>query len=332
MGPGQSAAVADFFREVSRAYQANPWQLTVLITSIVAVVLFLVFYARRQLQREREERARRAASAYEDRARQLNLNPSWEAVISRMALYLKNPVDKYVLLENEAVFSSCAAKLLEHESVSSDTIAGLRVALGFRRMENQHARSTAGIPEHSTIFIRRTQHETPIKGTVLEPQASSFRVSLPEGTRHFVTGSSVEVFYQNNTGIFRVATTVQKMEGTTLYLRHSEYLTHQQKRKYFRRKMKLPVYVCPYDSDEKEELTYSLDLGGGGASLENPHRTFNVGDAVEITFPTDRGDRLRVMSKVVRLSEEGDIMHVTYVSIRESVRDRIYSTIFRPAR
>jgi c-di-GMP-binding flagellar brake protein YcgR len=164
----------------------------------------------------------------------------------------------------------------------------------------------------------------------MNPEPHHLKLQLHGGEHRFPTGSSVEIYYRNDRGVFRVATDVLGQEGKVLSVRHSERVSHEQRRKFFRKRVSEPAHVR-YDSEEAESVhTRLLDLGGGGASFSNPDGMFKLGDLVRIDLTARDGTRLSLHAKVLRLSERGNVCHVEFYSVRESLRDKIYNMIFAP--
>ena len=315
--------------DVAAAYRSSPLEATLFVLLIIGGIALLVYYVLRENKKYRRERLRRAEEVYADQVASLELTPSWQEALEKMARYLDEPKERYLLLENESLFNRAASQALEDGLVQSDTISALRVRLGFRKDPNRRISSTAGIPEGTTVFLRLSKQASPVKGTVLSHAPHSFRVEVASGVPAITPGRSIEVFYQNSAGIFRIATLVQKREESIVWLRHSEELSHQQQRRFFRRNYRESVLVKPVEGSFKPIKTTFVDLGGGGASLRNEANSFQVGNILELEFVSNEGQPLRVFAEVLRLSDKGAVAHTKFVSIREQVRDKIYNTIFR---
>ncbi|TVQ96487.1 MAG: PilZ domain-containing protein [Spirochaetaceae bacterium] len=323
-------ARTDFFRTVGQAYRTNPLEITLVLFIVLSLTLGLWIYARVDQNRHLRERRRRAEAAFRERMEQLSIPPSWVSILDRMAQYLPNAHDKYLLLENEWMFNSCAKKLMQADEAPSDAISALRLRLGFDQTRDRAPASTVHLPEASTVFVRRVKGEHPVRGRVIAPEPHVFRVVIPP-EEHFRIGSEVDVFYQSHAGIFQVHTIVVSREDNVLNLRHSESLTRYQKRTYFRRRIRLPVLVRRAVADEAAVKTVLEDLGGGGASMRTPpDLPLTAGDRIELRFMGKDKERLQVVGVVVRTSHNDAISHIRFTSIREPVRDKIFQAIFAP--
>lgn len=326
MTPG----VERFFEQVSDAYQQSPWELVgifVLVLGLLGgLVIYGVFLSRRQSRQQKRLRDR----LFEEKARELKLDTAQRELIARMGQYLKESGNLYKLLTDQIAFNAAAARLREIEHVGPQAIAALRLALGYQTSrQDQAPHSSAAIPEDATVLLVRNKYRQPIKAKTLARQAQSFQVTILEEGARIPTGATLSVYFQNSAGVFTFEASVLSQEGGVLQLSHSEQIKQYQKRKYYRRRIDLPVHVYPFDED-KPILSRFKDIGGGGASLVNPDHRFKAGDDLELRFKPAGDLEVRLTASVVRLSEGGKVIHVNYEHIRDSLRDRIYHAIFKP--
>jgi hypothetical protein len=92
----------------------------------------------------------------------------------------------------------------------------------------------------------------------------------------------------------------------------------------------MPVFVKPAGVREQPVRTSFIDLGGGGASLRNPENRFGLGDEMDLYFYFQGGKPLlKVRADVVRVSDEGAVLHVLFRTLSESSRDRIIRFLLR---
>ena len=138
----------------------------------------------------------------------------------------------------------------------------------------------------------------------------------------------VTMYFHNSAGIFSFPTRITDMNEDAVFLSQSSHITHQQRRKYFRKTESLPVYVAPLAEGAEPQESMLLDLGGGGASLQNPRGQLKKGDQLELSlFP--RAERLTLAARVVRLSKNGRVANVKFESLSEAERNRIMGFLFR---
>jgi PilZ domain len=325
MSPG----VERFFEQVADAYKSSPLELLGIVLLLLVLLGGLVAYAIIWGRREKKHQADLAQQFYDEKARDLKLTPSQHDMLHQMARYLRNPINVYQLLTDEISFNACALQLRENQDATAQSIASLRIALGYQSNRADRApKSSTQIPAGSTVLVARNRYKKPVKAKVLPPEPQAFGIRLVDEGVRVPAGAAVDVYFQNNAGVFTFHSTVLGEEGKTVRLSHSEDIKRYQKRRYYRRKIDLPVHVYPFDSD-KPILSRFRDIGGGGASLLNTDHHFKEGDELELRFTPDN-EEIKLTASVMRLSEGGNIVHVNYEHIRDGLRDRIYSAIFRP--
>jgi hypothetical protein len=105
--------------------------------------------------------------------------------------------------------------------------------------------------------------------------------------------------------------------------------------------MPLEALIRLAGSEESLTPARIVDLSGGGATLINPERRFRKGEDVQIIFETSGstassgsiassdsiGTEYLIVTEIVRLSKDGDIMHLSFGPLNESTRDRIISFV-----
>jgi hypothetical protein len=322
-------AVQRFFGQISSAYQTSPVELFIVTVFIVGLVAGLIAYWIIRSRRETEQRTSLSMKLFDEKTTELDLQPSQRELLLFMARYLREPSQVHHLVTDPVAFNAAATRVRENDEANAQTIAALRVKLGFHsRREDTAPRSSAEIREGAVVLIARNKYRKPFKAKVLPQRPDSFVVQTMEEGARLPASAGVDVFFQSPAGVFTFHTTVLAEEGRIARLSHSEDLKQYQKRKYYRRNVEIPVHLYPFDSD-KPLLSKTRDIGGGGASLLNPDGHFKPGDDVEIRFRTDDSE-IRLTGSVVRVSDSGRTIHVNYEHIRDALRDRIYNAIFKP--
>ncbi|HET6486485.1 MAG TPA: PilZ domain-containing protein, partial [Spirochaetia bacterium] len=67
---------------------------------------------------------------------------------------------------------------------------------------------------------------------------------------------------------------------------------------------------------------YVLDLGGGGASLQNPRGLMTEGDLIEVSFSGEIG-AFTIVARVLRVSRRRGVMSVEFEHRSPEERNRI---------
>ncbi|HKK49429.1 MAG TPA: PilZ domain-containing protein [Alkalispirochaeta sp.] len=317
------------FLELSQGFRTSPGEVILVFAVVLAFILVPTVYGVRRRRGQERRRVRRAAERYDTLVEQHALSPSEQGAVEVLGQYLNDPTRSYVVMQNQGVFNQTAALARDDEALSEGQISALRVRLGFAgSLVGSQPHASAEIPPGSGVLVLENR-ERPVHGRVLKPATSAFRVRLDENEREFVSGNPVEVVYQNSSGVFRFESGVLNRAGSELELEHSEQIETAQRREYYRRHMRLPVYVRSSEEDRRPVRSEFLDIGGGGASMVNPGERYEPGDSVELTFHPDSDSILHIPARVVRSSKKGTILHLSFENIRESSRDRIYRLLFR---
>ncbi|MFP4302797.1 MAG: flagellar brake protein [Spirochaetaceae bacterium] len=317
------------YLELSEGFRTSPFEITLVILLLLAFIMVPTIYGIRRRREQRRRRMRRAWQRYEELVDQHGLSPSEQGAVQLLSNYLEDPGRKYLVLQNQAVFNQTAALARDEEALSEGQISALRVRLGFAGSTiGAHPQSSAEIPEGSGVLVLE-ERQHPVHGRVLEPTTSSFRVRLDENEREFVAGNPVKVVYQNSSGVFQFDSGVLNRIGSELELEHSERVETAQRREYYRRHIRLPVYVRAAEEAHRPVRSEFLDIGGGGASMVNPGERYEHGETLELTFHPDSEATLHIPARVVRTSKQGRVLHLTFENIRETSRDKIYRFLFR---
>jgi c-di-GMP-binding flagellar brake protein YcgR len=318
-----------FLERVAEAYRASPLEILAIVFSLLVLLGGLVVYTAMRGRRQRKHSADLSKQLYDQKSKELRLTTEHHELLALMTKYLRDPTRVHQLLTDEVAFNAAAAHLRENHEATPQDVASLRLALGYRSIRTDRSlKSSAQIPEGATVLVARNRYKKPFKAKVRAPEAERFLITLVDDGSRAPVGAAVDIYFQNSAGVFTFRTSVMEEKGRDISLLHSEEIKRYQKRRYYRRKIDLPVHVYPFDLD-RPLLSRFKDIGGGGASLLNTNRHFKVGDDLELRF-TPNDEEIRITGTVMRLSEGDAVMHVNYEHIRDGLRDRIYSAIFRP--
>ncbi len=293
------------------------------------IVAFIAYYVRRRNVEQRRH-AREDAQRYHELVQQCGLTPSEESVVGTLVQHLRRNTARHVLLQNQGVFNQAATLALEDGEISASQVSALRVKLGFTgKPVGMRPQSSVELPPGAALLIQKPRR-APVHAQVIEAQSDALRVCLDGPDTPLTDGSFVHVVYQNDAGVFEFDSAVLLRDGEEVQLQHAEEISGVQLRSHFRREIRIPVYVCSATCSDEAALSEFIDIGGGGASLENPGKRFSTGDTVELSFHPDGKRALNLIATVVRTSRSGAVLHVKYGNIRESSRDRVYRLLFNP--
>ena len=100
-----------------------------------------------------------------------------------------------------------------------------------------------------------------------------------------------------------------------------------QRRLHARKKIRIPVFVHAHQSASPPLDSTLLDVSGGGASLQNPKGVFELDQMVELSF-SPKGEKVRVIGQVVRVSRDGQVLHVEFRQLPDADKERIVRSVF----
>ncbi len=324
--------ISDFLDRIARGFQHRPFEIILFFVLILLFIAFLITFSLLQRRKARRERLRRARERYERMAERLGLSPEERALAERLAAALRSPERLTQVLESSAAFDYAVERM--GNGVDPAALAELRLKLGFRAQNPESIPAASSeLPEGLPVLVVFQRPEGMRRyGAAVQAQLPEALVLELAGPPPSLTrGQSVTVILQNRSGLFTFTTTVRSLRGSLLYLDHSEHLRRTQRRRYYRRRISLPVEVrrvVPGSAAQPAQLSELLDLGGQGASLRNPGRAFAPGDELQLRFRLG-GEPFELEVEALRLSKGGQVLHVRFLALREAARDRILHALFR---
>ncbi len=321
--------LSSFFESVSSGFVQSPLEILIVILLLIGFFGFLLLMYRIQKKRAKRKLFKQSQEKFERLVKKFDINPSEQALIRKLADFLKKPEKEYLLLLNQATFNSSVNKLKAKEELPAVAVTGLRLKLGFSAQDpEKRPSSSAELPQGMGVIII-TEGGKKYPGKVTDCQAQSLAVHLEDPTAPISRGNPVTLYFQNRSGIFAFTTFVQERKGTAVYLDHSDKIVRHQRRKYYRKRLLLPLFIKPAGSEEVPVRSIMLDLGGGGASLKNPYARFKSGDDLELSFHPAGEKQFFILTEVLRVSKNGKILHVRFGPLKETTRDRIIGFLFR---
>jgi hypothetical protein len=325
--------LSDFFEMVSSGFGATRLEVIIVAAAIAAFVILLVVFALVQRGRARRQSKTLGKRRYRELSEKLQLTPSEEDLIRQLARYLKEPEKRHLLLVSQPTFNYCAQKLKAKRQDLPADLPRLRLKLGFTAQNPEAVPTTSTeIPVGTALLVmdRGKGGGRRVQGRLVGQDPQSLTVRLASDQPGFRRADPVNVLFQNRAGVFTFASVVDSREDALLRLAHAEAIRRIQRRKYYRRKKNLPVGVRKAGTEDGFSPAAFIELGGDGASLTNPGGRFDVGDTIELSFLA-AGERYGLVAEVLRLSRNGERLHVRFAPMREATRDRIIGSLFRGA-
>jgi len=336
--------VSEFLDSIARGFVTSPLQYALFGGVILLLVVGLLVAYGVQRGRARRLEDRLARERYERLAAKLDLSGPERETLDLLAG--GQVTRKLRLLASPSAFNSAAARLgpAARDALADSSLAELRLKLGYQARNPERAPSASSeLPEGLPVLLvwlspggRRR-----LAAKVGAQEADALVLVHPPDATAPPPGSPVTVAFQNRAGVFSFRTRVRAASGGlraasgglrpaaggVVRLDQVERLERTQRRQYYRRKLRLPVQVQAREG-EPPLASQLLDLGGEGASLVNPRKSLSAGDLAELAFRVG-GESFQLTAEVLRVSRDGQVLHVRFHGLREADRDRLLGTLFR---
>ena len=329
--------VSGFLDSIARGFITSPLQYALFAGLILLLVAGLILAYRVQRGRARRLEAKLALERFERLAGKLGLTAAELEALDRLA---GGQVGRKLrLLSSPAAFNRAAARLgaAAQEATGEATLAELRLKLGFQARNPERAPSASSeLPEGLPVLLawsaaagglRPAGGRRRLAAEVGAQEAEALVLVPREDAAGPPPGSPVTVVFQNRAGLFSFNTSVRSAAGGVLRLEQVERLQRTQRRKYYRRRLRLPVQVQLREG-EPPLPSQLLDLGGDGASLVNPQKRLSAGDLPELAFRVG-SESFRLTAEVLRVSRDARVLHVRFHGLRDADRDRLLGILFR---
>jgi hypothetical protein len=240
--------------------------------------------------------------------------------MERLERYFSHDRDRLPeLAHTPALFDAAARKMIEAEPESGEALARLRYKLGLiLKNAFQAPRATTELTPGMAVFI--TLHgRTELNAMITDVQDQGFFVKSDLPGR---IGDEAVLELHSNAGVFRIKTVIRDIENGFFVFAHTVNVEQIQKRRFFRKRLTLPVVIEIPRTGEKLE-SYALDLSGGGARIHNPRFVFQDGEPVVVVFFFDRKERAAVPARLIRASPLDRSVSVAFDKIKEGDRDKL---------
>ena len=316
------------YTALSRDIGASSWALRGILIGLIAVTIVFVVLFTVYLSRGRSLRVTRGREIYRYLIRRLGLSRSEQQMSDRISSFYRPPEKKYMVLVDEMDFDDCVARAEERGALEEITLSALRLKLDFGAGKPQEILSSSTELSPGTPVIIVQKGRTSIRGKVGPRDEGALVVTLDSGVEPPTLGEPISVYFHSADGVFAFLTYARQLVKDEIHVDHSDIIRPTQRRRYYRKAIKLPVYVMLKDRLEEPIRSAIIDLSGGGASLENPGMDVAPGDDLALSF-SPGGERFTVPARVVRLSDNGKVMHVQFQRLSETARDRLIGSLFK---
>lgn len=316
------------FQQFLDGFTRSPLEIAISLGFLLLLVVFFVTVSYLRRRQEQTQIKLRSQKVYQNLLKRHSISADEEMLLSELSAFLRSNERSYMLMENQAIFNACAERALHADRLTKAQISSMRDKLGFnRRKSGMKLESSRQIPPSSPVILLKKPH-SPIEGKVLAPSERAFRVQSGIKDNPLPVKSEIEIVYHDASGVYAFSSYVINFSAGVFSLTHSEQLRRVQRREYFRKKISIPCYM--HRSGERDHVFPSrfIDLGGGGASVVNPKKTFSTGDDISLSFRSDTETMLHIIGRVVRTSRHNTVLHIDFENMGESRRDRLYRLLF----
>jgi len=311
----------------------------VALAVFVGLLVVLYLFQRRRVARLRRRRSRETFVAVA--ARQGLTEWEIDTLLALGRAAGEGEQELHRLVTEPWVFNRSSRQYLAGNPAAEADVAALRFKLDFGRFDGTGPiHSTAeleepGLPMYLREGSRRSGH-----ARLVAARPRALVVRMDSGEEVPGPGEPVQLFFPRSDGIYAFPSRVREVRGPLVQLDHSERVARLQRRRYARCRASFPVRVRPLAPSRPAGTTYLIDLGGGGATLFNPHGNLRERQRLQLELPlpgrNGKGGPtasptgkiaanrpLKVEGRVVRTSRQGSRIHVEFESVSDPVRDRI---------
>jgi len=327
MGYSNQTGVGQFITAFGQGFVQT--RIETLLAFLFVIVLIFVFFLAIASQKRKALRviAVHSRQMFEHLIIALHLDAPEAALLGRLSRSIDKGESLHSLLVSHHVFDACARKMRQQEHSSDTHLDALRLKIGFRMTEPEEVPgSSSELAEGSPVLLVAGS-KSRFGGRIVSQGPNAMLVDLDAGSPPLAKDSKLTLYFHNAAGIFSFPTRVTEIMQDAIRLEHSSQITRHQRRKYYRRSEFLPVYLKPLAVGAMPMKTSLIDLGGGGASFQNPKGLFKEGELLEMSFSLEK-TALTVLARVLRLSRIGNTIRVKFESLSEKERDLIMSFLF----
>jgi c-di-GMP-binding flagellar brake protein YcgR len=325
------------FVDVYQGFLDDPSRVLLVLFGVFALVLVALAVFVIQNRRMRQALELQSARARERAIARLKPTPEEIALIDHLVQSINDPATRgHLVLTNQNTFNHYATRVVASGGATDAQMAALRLRLGFARSNTERVVTTTAIlPAGLRLFV--VQRETKKFYAIVRATTAEGLVVHIEDSNVIAPGPGTELrcYFNVKNGTFHFNTNVQGLDGQTMRLAHSEKISRDQRRKYYRARTTMQARVGVAGSAETPAPTQMIDISGGGASLQNPGLRFNPGDDVLVQFKTPDDQEYRIVAEVRRLSHGGRVLHAVFGPMSDTTRDRLIAFVLslrRPQR
>lgn len=317
--------ISEFFRGIMEGFQSTTRQQTLIVLIIVGFVIVLlgVYIVQRWVTHIRivEE----SQKTFADALKNVELTREEREFLEQLTNELpKKQEQKYLLVQEPIWFARAGEKLIQKGAVTPAMLKPLRQKLDvccFKR--ERPLSSTKELPPGLHLYITEGTVEGYHARIAKQKHELFAAVVRKQDVSLLAEGKNYTLFFKRRKNTYRFASTARFIRNNIVWFKHTEEIDKVQRRNYYRKKVTRPVELEKSGYETYRATTRLIDLGGGGAKMENPHGMFKAGDLMRVLLKLPPDDTLDFGGEVVKTSDEGEAIHVRFDPIKPQQVDRI---------
>jgi hypothetical protein len=314
----------DLLNVIPEGFRQSTFGIILFIFLIVLIVVVPVVIAVIIAGRARQQRIGAARRQFHQILNNRDLTDDEQNLMTRLESFFE--LDKQRLADlarDYTVFNTSAQKMLAAGLITDKQIARLRVKLKLiQRTTLDTLHSSVELAVGTKVFLS-LKGRAGRTGSVIRLQKDGFSVTTDlRGS----AGEAVVVEVHLGTGNFLIWTHIKAVEADSLLLSHSERVERIQKRRFFRKNVRLPIAIDRINAAEPVE-SYLLDLSGGGARFHNPHLSLRIGELISLIFFVEQAERLEIKARIKHISAKDSTVSVVFESLSERAREKIIQLV-----
>lgn len=281
--------------------------IVLLTAGIIIVYLVMDFLEKHRLRKW-------AGEKYQLMIREFDLTIREMDLLDQMAVFLINPLKKYLLLQNRGTYSSVLRQLSLVRKIPEEVERSLAEKLGFPYV--QYTKQL-----HSTLDISRAVPVAVADSTgnltlCLSEGHSTGRLSLKtiRGTVKLKPGMDVTLYVYTYRYLYLFETKVFSVDKDSFsVLEVDTAVLDADSRK---KKLELPVYITPESLNYYVWQTEIVRIIKGGAIIRNPDKSIRKGDDIKITFHPVYAKNYHLNCEVLKVSKNKKYIYTVFSHIK----------------
>ena len=299
----------------------------IIIFALIFLVVLLIVLGLIRHHRLRRNFTGKLDNIYTLLLKKMDIQDNERQLLEEIAGFQESREDRSLLLLDPHEYATCVRKLTHSKEISESTLDDLKKKTHHMVEKPDSTYTISAELPVGTRVILVSSDKTRMAGHLSSQETRFFVVSLDRVSAVPKAGEQLRVYIYDRTGVFSFPSVVAKASEGDLGLQHSDRFRRFQRRQYYRKEAPIPVLVKKAYTEQTYLSSELVDVGGGGAALMNPEKQFSIDDKVLVTFSVSE-ERFSVIAKVVRTSQEEEILHISFESINDVNRERLMSTLY----